>query len=82
MTAQDDTGKRVPTEGDMTKAHADRCRAEIERLGNEAKKRFWELYFDESLRWYGIKDHVGRIVCSPRPESQLRGFFAGLPPQA
>ena len=82
MTAQGELREKVPTEGDVLTAHAERCRAEVERLGNEAKKRFWELYWDETLRWYGIKDQVGRIVCSPRPESQIRGFLAGIPPQA
>ena len=70
------------TQAEQPSFHARRHQEAIESLKQQAEKRFWELYFDESLRWYGIKDHVGRIVCSPRPESQLRGFFAGLPPQA
>lgn len=55
---------------------------QIDELKQLASKRFWELYWDESLRWWGVRDSWGKIICQPRPESQLRGFFAGLNAQA
>lgn len=58
--------------------HAER----IQALQHEAGKRFWELYYDENLHWYGVRDQLGRIVFHPRPEAEIRGFFARLSPQA
>ena len=63
-------------------AHARRFDEAVEALRKEAGKRFWELYWDENLHWYGVRDQLGRIMCSPRPETAIRGFFAGLEPQA
>lgn len=58
--------------------HAER----IQALQQEAEKRFWELYWDENLHWYGVRDQWGRIMFHPRPEAEIRGFFASLEPQA
>ena len=55
---------------------------QLNDLREMAAKRFWEIYFDEGLRWYGVRDQLGRILKEPRPLSELRGFFAGLAPQA
>lgn len=55
---------------------------QVDELQSLAERRFWVLYFDEHLRWYGVKDQVGRILAQPRPLPELRGFFAGLPPQS
>lgn len=63
-------------------AHVSRYEQGIEALRTEAGKRFWELYWDEGLRWYGVRDSWGRIMFHPRPEAEIRGFFAGLGPQA
>jgi len=55
---------------------------QLEELRVQASRRFWDLYFDESLGWYGVRDQLGRILHPPRPLSELRGFFAGQLPQA
>jgi hypothetical protein len=55
---------------------------QLNELRKQAGKRFWEIYFDEGLGWYGVRDQVGRILKEPRPLSEIRGFFGGLPPQA
>ena len=55
---------------------------QVDELQSLAEKRFWVLYFDEQLHWYGVRDQVGRILAQPRPLAELRGFFGGLSPQA
>jgi len=55
---------------------------QLTELREQAAKRFWEIYYDETLRWHGVKDQLGRVLKEPRPLSELRGFFAGLPAQA
>ena len=65
----------------MTSAAADYQR-QVDELRRLAELRFWKLFFDRQLSWYGIRDSVGRILQHPRPLSELRGFFAGQPPQA
>ena len=55
---------------------------QLSELREQAGRRFWEIYFDEGLRWYGVRDQLGRILKEPRPLAELRGFFAGLAPQA
>jgi len=55
---------------------------QLEELREQASRRFWELYFDEALGWYGVRDQLGRILQHPRPFTELRGFFAGQLPQA
>ena len=55
---------------------------QISELKQLAGKRFWELYFDKNLRWWGVRDSWGRIVFHPRPEAEIRGFFANQPFQA
>ena len=67
--------------GQMTFAAAEHER-QVNELRAQAAKRFWELYFDQQLQWYGVRDQLGRILQHPRPLAELRGFFAGQPPQA
>ena len=55
---------------------------QVDELKAQAEKRFWELYFDEGLGWWGVRDQLGRILKEPRPLVELRGFFGGLPFQA
>ena len=55
---------------------------QLNELREQAGRRFWEVYYDESLHWYGVRDQLGRILQAPRPLPELRGFFANQPPQA
>jgi len=55
---------------------------QVDELQALAEKRFWVLYFDQQLHWFGVKDGVGRILAHPRPLSEIRGFFASQPAQA
>ena len=55
---------------------------QVNELQSLAEKRFWVLYFDQQLHWYGVKDQVGRILAQPRPLSEIRGFFSSQPSQS
>jgi len=55
---------------------------QLNELREQAGRRFWEVYYDENLHWYGVRDQLGRILQAPRPLPELRGFFAGQLPQA
>lgn len=82
MSAETYPRPRPQSHGEqMTFAAAEHER-QINELKELATRRFWELFFDRQLNWYGVRDQVGRIVQQPRPLAELRGFFAGQPPQA
>jgi hypothetical protein len=59
--------------------HAEQM-AELEEL---AARRFWRLVpEDHTLGRFNIVDSVGRPIYGPAHFPSLRGFFAGLSPQA
>lgn len=60
-----------------------RHEAEVARLEHEAAKRFWRLVPEDATRGrFMLEDAVGRRIYGPEYLPQLRGYFAGLPPQA
>jgi len=63
--------------------NAARHEAEIAALEREAAKRFWRLVPEDQTRSrYFVEDAVGRAIYGAEFPAQIRGFFAGLPPQA
>jgi hypothetical protein len=59
--------------------HAEQM-AELEEL---AARRFWRLVpEDHTLGRFNIVDQLGRPLYGPAHFTSLRGYFAGLPPQA
>ena len=59
--------------------HAEQM-AELEEL---AARRFWRLVpEDHTMGRFNIVDSVGRPIYGPAHFPSLRGFFAGLSPQA
>jgi hypothetical protein len=59
--------------------HAEQLK-ELEEL---AAKRFWRLVpEDHTLGRFKVEDQLGRSVYDYAHFPSLRGFFAGLPPQA
>lgn len=82
MSAETHVRPRPASHGEQVAGAAADYQRQISDLRDLAAKRFWELFFDEQLKWYGVRDQVGRIMQHPRPLSELRGFFSGLKPQA
>ena len=70
------------TTPDMIAWNTENEERQLAELREQAAKRFWEIYHDDSLGWHGVRDALGRTLQAPRPLAELRGFFAGLPPQA
>lgn len=82
MSAETHLRPRPQSHAEQMAGAAANYERQVDELRALAAKRFWELYFDEQLKWHGIRDQLGRIVQQPRPLAELRGFFAGQPPQA
>lgn len=82
VSAESYVRPRPATQAEQLESAAAHHQKQIDDLRNLAEKRFWTLFFDNQFLWWGVKDAVGVIVHPPRPLSELRGFFAGLPPQA
>lgn len=82
MSAETYVRPRMATHAEQVAGAAADYQRQVEELRRLAELRFWELYFDEQLKWFGVRDQVGRILQHPRPLSELRGFFSGLAPQA
>jgi len=57
--------------------------AEVAALEREAAKRFWRLVPEDPARGrYCVEDALGRRIYGADFPAQVRGFFAGLSPQA
>jgi len=82
MSAETHVRPRMASHPEQMASAASDYERQVNELRRLAELRFWDLYFDEQLKWYGVRDQVGRILQQPRPLSELRGFFAGQPPQA
>ena len=56
---------------------------QLKQLEGLAAQRFWRLVpEDHTLGRFNIVDQLGRPLYGPAHFPSLRGFFAGLPPQA
>jgi hypothetical protein len=63
--------------------NAARHEAEIAELEELAGKRFWKIAPEDATRSrFFVEDSLGRPIYGPQFPSSIRGFFAGLPPQA
>lgn len=82
MSAETVTRPRPMSHGEQLSFAADNYQRQVNELQTLAEKRFWTLYYDEQLHWYGVKDALGRIIQSPTILPTLRGFFASQPSQA
>lgn len=60
-----------------------RWEEQIRELSALAAKRFWRLVpEDETRSRFIVEDQLGRPLYGPAHLPFLRGFFAGIPPQA
>lgn len=82
MSAETTLRPRPASHSEQMSFAAAEYQRQVDELQRQAEKRFWVLYFDEQLHWYGVKDQLGRILAQPRPLSEIRGFFASQPAQA
>jgi hypothetical protein len=63
--------------------NAARHEAEVAALEREAAKRFWRIVPEDPTRGrFYVEDAVGRRMCDAKFPAEIRGFFAGLTPQA
>lgn len=56
---------------------------QIRELSALAAKRFWRVVPEDQTRSrFIVEDQLGRPLYGPAHLPSLRGFFAGIPPQA
>jgi hypothetical protein len=77
------TKPAVPSSGEQLSFAARRHAEQMAELEELAARRFWRLVpEDHTLGRFNIVDQLGRPLYGPAHFTSLRGYFAGLPPQA
>ena len=71
-----------PTKSDTPSWQTLNWNRQRDELQAQAEKRFWKLVPAANGGQFEIHDQLGRVICGADFFPGLRGFFAGLPPQA